>query len=278
MSFLINDKSSIKAAYSRNVQYIHLAQNSTGGTPLDIWFPSSPNVKPQLGDQFSAGYFRAWEPFALEASVEAFYKMNHNAIDFKDHAELLLNNKLEGELRFGKANSYGLEMLLRRTSGKFNGWISYTWSRTFRHIEAINRGRKYPASYDRPHDVSIVINYGVNKRWNFGATWVYATGSPVTFPTGRFVYGSTIAPVYSERNSYRLPTYHRLDLSSSWKNKPKPGRKWQGEWNLSVYNAYYRKNPWVINFIADPKNPNITYAEMTYLFAIVPALTYNFKF
>ncbi|MBK9292380.1 MAG: TonB-dependent receptor [Bacteroidetes bacterium] len=277
-SFLITPNSSIKAAYTRNAQYIHLAQNSTGGTPLDIWFPSSPNVKPQLGDQFSAGYFRAWEPLALEASVEAFYKLNHNAIDFKDHADLLLNEKLEGELRFGKANSYGIEALVRRTAGRLNGWISYTWSRTFRHIEAINNGKKYPASYDRPHDISIVTNYTLNERWNFGATWVYSTGSPVTFPTGRFVIGSTIAPVYSDRNAYRLPDYHRLDLSATWKNKPKPGRKWEGEWNLSVYNAYYRKNPWVINFVPDPKNPNVTYAEMTYLFAIVPALTYNFKF
>ncbi len=278
MSFLLNEKSSIKAAYTRNAQFVHLAQNSTGGTPLDIWFPSSPNVKPQLGDQLSAGYFRTWEPLALEASVEAFYKVNHNAIDFKDHADLLLNEKLEGEFRFGMANSYGIEALIRRTAGQFNGWISYTWSRTFRHIEAINKGRKYPASYDRPHDISIVANYNLNERWNFGATWVYATGSPVTFPTGRFVIGSTIAPVYSDRNSYRLPHYHRLDLSATFKNKPKPRRKWDGEWNLSVYNAYYRKNPWVINFVADPKNPNITNAEMTYLFAIVPALTYNFKF
>lgn len=278
LAWILDEQSSVKAAYTRNVQYIHLAQNSTAGTPLDIWFPSTPNVKPQYGDQFSVGYFRNFESLGMETSAEGFYKLNHNAIDFKDHAELLLNEYLEGELRFGQARSYGLEMLVRRNTGRLSGWVSYTWSRTFRQIKEINIGRKYPASYDRPHDISIVASYAVNDRLNVGATWVYATGSPVTFPTGRFVIGSTIAPVYSDRNAYRLPDYHRLDLSASWKNKPKTGRYWTGEWNLSVYNAYYRKNPWVINFVPDPKNPNVTYAEMTYLFAIVPAITYNFKF
>jgi hypothetical protein len=214
----------------------------------------------------------------IETSMEGFYKLNHNAIDFKNHAELLLNQYLEGELRFGKAWSYGIEALIRKNEGRFNGWISYTWSRTFREIDAINQGDPYPASYDRPHDIAIVLNYQLNKKIVFGANWVYATGSPVTFPTGRFVYGNTIAPVYSDRNAYRMPDYHRLDLSVTYTPEPKPQRKWSGEWNLSVYNAYYRKNPWVINFVPDPKIPNTTYAEMTYLFGIVPAITYNFKF
>ncbi len=278
LAWKLDEFSSIKAAYTRNVQYVHLAQNSTAGTPLDIWFPSSPNVKPQLGDQFSAGYFRYFPKEKLETSVEGFYKLNHNAIDFKDHAELLLNEYLEGELRFGKAWSYGLEFLVRLNEGRLNGWVSYTWSRTFREIPEINNGEAYPASYDRPHDISIVANYKLSKRIDLGANWVYSTGSAVTFPTGRFTIGNTIAPVYSDRNAYRLPDYHRLDLSVTLRQKVKPNRKWTGEWNLSVYNAYYRKNPWVINFVADPEQPNVTKAEMTYLFGIVPAITYNFKF
>lgn len=278
LAWKLDEFSSIKAAYTRNVQYVHLAQNSTAGTPLDIWFPSSPNVKPQLGDQFSAGYFHYFPKEKLETSVEGFYKLNHNAIDFKDHAELLLNEYLEGELRFGKAWSYGLEFLVRLNEGRLNGWVSYTWSRTFREIPEINNGEAYPASYDRPHDISIVANYKLSKRIDLGANWVYSTGSAVTFPTGRFAIGNTIAPVYSNRNAYRLPDYHRLDLSVTLRQKIKPNRKWTGEWNLSVYNAYYRKNPWVINFIADPDQPNVTKAEMTYLFGIVPAITYNFKF
>lgn len=278
LAWKLDEFSSIKAAYTRNVQYVHLAQNSTAGTPLDVWFPSSPNVKPQLGDQFSAGYFHYFPKEKLDASVEGFYKLNHNAIDFKDHAELLLNEYLEGELRFGKAWSYGLEFLVRLNEGRLNGWVSYTWSRTFRKIPEINKGESYPASYDRPHDISIVANYKLSKRIDLGANWVYSTGSAVTFPTGRFAIGNTIAPVYSNRNAYRLPDYHRLDLSVTLRQKIKPNRKWTGEWNLSVYNAYYRKNPWVINFIADPDQPNVTKAEMTYLFGIVPAITYNFKF
>lgn len=278
LAYNLKETSSVKAAYTRNFQYVHLAQNSTAGTPLDIWFPSSPNVKPQIGDQFSLGYFRNFNKPQLETSLEGFYKLNHNAIDFKNHAELLLNEYLEGELRFGKAWSYGIEAFVRKTDGRLNGWISYTWSRTLREMEDINDGRKYPASYDRPHDISLVLNYLLSDRLSLGANWVYATGSPVTFPTGRFVIGNTIAPVYSDRNSYRLPDYHRLDLSLTYSGKKKERQKWQGEWNLSVYNAYNRKNPWVINFVADPNIPNATFAEMTYLFGIVPAITYNFKF
>jgi hypothetical protein len=278
LAYQFTGNTSFKAAYNRNVQYVHLARNSTAGTPLDIWFPSSPNVKPQLGDQFSAGLFRNFPVYRLETSLEGFYKLNHNAIDFKDHAELLLNDNLEGELRFGKAWSYGVEALVRLTEGRINGWVSYTWSRTFREIAQINNGKKYPATYDRPHDISIVINYDVSRRFSAGLNWVYATGSPVTFPTGRFMIGSTIAPVYSDRNAYRLPDYHRLDLSATLRGKLKPGRKWIGEWNLSVYNAYYRKNPWVINFVTDTDSPNVTHAEMTYLFGIIPAISYNFKF
>jgi hypothetical protein len=278
LAYNLNETSSVKAAYTRNFQYVHLAQNSTAGTPLDIWFPSSPNVKPQIGDQFSLGYFKNFNKSLLETSLEGFYKLNHNAIDFKNHAELLLNEYIEGELRFGKAWSYGVEAFVRKTDGRLNGWLSYTWSRTLREMEDINDGRKYPASYDRPHDISLVLNYLLSNRLSLGANWVYATGSPVTFPTGRFVIGNTIAPVYSDRNSYRLPDYHRLDLSLTYTGKKKERQKWQGEWNLSVYNAYNRKNPWVINFVADPNIPNATFAEMTYLFGIVPAITYNFKF
>lgn len=278
LAYTLTEFSSLKAAYTRNVQYIHLAQNSTGGTPLDIWFPSSPNVRPQRGDQFSLGYFHNFPRWKVETSLESFYKINHHAIDFKDFAELLLNEYLEGELRFGKARSYGLEALVRLNEGRLNGWISYTYSRTLRKIPQINGGKAYPASYDRPHDISVVANYQISPKLSAGANWVFATGSPVTFPTGRFVIGNTIAPVYSERNAYRLPAYHRLDLSLTYSPRAETRRKWRGEWNLSVYNAYYRKNPWVINFVPDPKVPNATYAEMTYLFGIVPAITYNFKF
>ncbi|KPL21890.1 MAG: hypothetical protein AMS23_08705 [Bacteroides sp. SM1_62] len=278
VSFMINDVSSIKSSYSRTRQYVHLAQNSTAGTPLDVWFPSTPNVNPQVSDQVAIGYFRNLLDNRLEVSVEAYYKQMRNAIDFKDHANLLLNRYMEGEIRIGEATSYGLEFLLRKNEGRLNGWISYTYSKTTREVPEINDGNPYAAPYDKPHDIAIVGNYEISARLWVSANWVYSTGLPVTFPTGRFEYMGNIAPVYSNRNAYRMPDYHRLDMSVSFGSKPKPDRKWHWDLNLSVYNAYGRKNAWAINFIQDEENPNITHAEMTYLFPVIPALTWNFHF
>ncbi|PLX11768.1 MAG: hypothetical protein C0598_07345 [Marinilabiliales bacterium] len=276
--YQLNEVSSIKASYSRNYQYLQQAQNSTAGSPLSIWFSSSPNVKPQYSDQFALAYFRNFENHTYEASVEVYYKDIKNAIDFRDHAELLLNKYIEGEILTGSSNGYGLEFLLRKNSGKLSGWISYTYSKTYRKIDGINNGESYLSPYDRPNDVSVVLNYNLNERLSFGLTWVYLTGQPVTFPVGRFVYGNTVVPYYSGRNEYRMPDYHRLDLSVTWREKIKPNKKWHSEFNFSIYNAYNRKNAWVINFQSDPQDPNITYAEMTYLFGIIPSFTYNFKF
>jgi hypothetical protein len=276
--YLLNESSSLKASYSRTRQYIHLAQNSTAGTPLDVWFPSSPNVKPQIADQVAIGYFRNLFENRVEASVEAYYKYIQNAVDFKDHAELLLNREFEGELRFGTAQAYGLEFLFRYNFKKFSGWVGYTLSRAEKKIDGINDGKTYLAGHDKPHDISIVFNYDPSKRISLGATWVYQTGSAVTFPTGKYEIGNKFVPIFSSRNDYRMPDYHRLDMSVTLKSKEKPGRKFYHEWNLSVYNAYARKNPWVINFVQDPDDPSTTTAEMTYLFSIIPALTFNFHF
>jgi hypothetical protein len=278
ISYSLDASSSFKASYARNRQYVHLASNSTAGTPLDIWFPSSPNVEPQIADQVAMGYFRNFLENKIETSVEMFYKNIQNAIDFKDHAELLLNKELEGELRFGRSFAYGAEFLVRKNEGHFTGWISYTYSHSEREIPEINEGRPYVSPYDRPHSVSIVMNYNLMDRLSFGMSWVYSTGSPVTFPTGGVWYQGIRIPVYSDRNSYRLPDYHRLDLAVTYRGKEKPGRRWHGELNLSLYNAYGRKNTWVINFVSEEDDPTKLYAEKTYLFGIVPSLTYNFKF
>ena len=278
ISYILNEKSSVKASYSRTYQYNQLAQNSTSGTPLDVWFPASPNVKPQLSDQFAIGYFRNLFDNFLETSVELYYKTMKNSIDFKDHAELLLNEKLEGELRFGETESKGLELLIKIPEGKFNGWISYTLSKTDRSFPDINNGNTFPAYYDKPHNLALVCNYEISSRTTISANWVYYSGSPVTFPTGRAEIGGKIVPIYSDRNAYRMPDYHRLDLSLVIKGKPKPNKRWTHEWNFSVYNAYGRKNTWAINFVQDKENPEVTYAQKTYLFSIIPAITYNFKF
>jgi hypothetical protein len=277
-TYLVNAVSSIKGSYSHTAQFLTLAQNSTSGTPLDIWFPATPNVKPQLCDQVALGYFRNFKSNVYEASVEVYYKKYSNVIDFRDHAMLLLNPYLEGEIRIGRGYSYGVETMIRKNSGRLTGWVSYTYSRSFRIIPEINGGNRYNAPYDKPNAVNIVANYDFTMRISASVIWTYASGLPVTFPTGRAIVGNAIIPIYSNRNAYRMPAYHRLDLSVSLKGKDKPGRRWHGEWNFSVYNAYNRHNAWSINFTHDSNNPNITYAEKTYLFAIIPALTYNFKF
>jgi hypothetical protein len=277
MVFVLDEVSSIKASYSHTYQYLQLAQNSTAGTPLDIWFSASPNVKPQVADQVATGYFRNFRKNTIETSVEVYYKNMRNAIDFKDHAQLLLNKQLEGELRFGKAWAYGIELMVAVPEGKLNGWVSYTYSRTWRQFEDINNGIKYPAPYDSPHDVSIVMNYELSERISLSANWIYSTGKPVTFPTGRAVIDGAVVPIYSDRNAYRMRDYHRLDLSATLYQKPNDN--WF-KWDLvfSVYNAYNRHNTWAINFVQDSENPYVTYAEQTYLFGIIPAVTFNFRF
>lgn len=277
-NYQLNEASSIKASYSRTAQYIQLAQNSTAGTPLDIWFACSPNVKPQIADQIAVGYAHNLRHNTLEASVEAYYKNMQNAIDFKDQADLLFNEFLEGEIRRGKAWAYGIEFLLRKTEGKLTGWIGYTYSVARRQVDGINEGNAYRAPYDKPNDISIVLNYEISKRHMLSANWVYSTGNPVTFPTGRAQIGNNIIPIYSDRNAYRMPDYHRLDVSYVLKPKEKPSRKWDWELNFSIYNAYGRKNAWTINFVQDEQNPELTYAEKTYLFSVIPAVTFNFEF
>jgi len=276
--FRLDKSSSVKVSYARNYQYIQQAQNSTAGNPMDIWFPANPNIKPQVGDQVAAGYYHDFEQGIFSFSGEVYYKWIHNAIDFKDHADLLLNKYLDGELRTGRGYSYGLELMMKKTSGKLTGWASYTYSRSMRVIPEINNGAAYPSSYDRPNDFSLTLSYRLTRAVRLSMSWVYLTGQPVTFPVSRFQYSQTIVPVYSDRNSYRMADYHRLDLALIWNLPNKKGKKWHNQLNFSIYNVYNRKNPWVINFQNDPDVPNSTYAEMTYLFGIVPTVTYNFNF
>jgi len=278
INYIFNPKQSVKASYSRTVQYIQQASNSAAGTPLDVWFTASPNVKPQLSDQYAIGYFQNFFNNSIEVSTEVYYKDMRNVVDFKEYANMLLNEKIEGELRTGSANSYGVELMAKLNLDKLNGWISYTYSRTFRTIEGINSGKAYPAPYDKPHDIAVVLNYEVNKALTVSANWVYSTGVPATFPAGRYELMGTIIPLYTARNQYRYPDYHRLDLALTYRPGIDKKKRWQSEWNFSVYNAYNRKNAWAINFIQDIENPLVTYAEKTYLFSIIPSITYNFKF
>ena len=277
-TWLFNELSSLKGSYSHTIQYITLAQNSSSGTPLNIWFPASPNIRPQYSEQFSAGYFRNLNNNMYEVSAELYYKNIKRLIDFRDHAELFLNQYIEGEIRKGRGYSYGIETLIRKNKGSFTGWMSYTWSRSFRVVPEINNGRRYPSLYDKPHTVNVVASYAVSKRVTASATWTYATGLPLTLPTGRALIGNSVIPLYSERNSYRMEDYHRMDISVTLRDREKEGRKFRSEFNLSVYNVYNRHNSWAISIKTDEDNPLITYMEKTYLFSVIPAITWNLKF
>jgi len=269
---------SVKFSYNRNYQYIQKASGSLASTPLDIWFTSDCNIKPQIGDQWTIGSFKNFRNGIYQTSVELFYKNMKNTIDFVDHADLLLNKYLEGEIRTGKSNSYGVELSLKKTKGILTGWMGYTYSRAKRTIPEINQGKTYVAPFDKPHYFTIVFNYKLGERASLSANWIYASGQPSTTPEQYYKIKGTLIPLYSERNKGRYDPYHRLDLSFILKCKNEHNKKWQGEWIFSIYNVYNHKNTWLLRYRQNEDNPSKAYAEKTYLFPIIPSVTYNFKF
>lgn len=278
LKIILSSKSALKASYSHTIQYLHLISNTSTGTPLDVWIPSDPNIKPQKADQYALGFFRSILHDKMEFSCELYYKKMKNQIDYKNHADLILNPELTGELRFGEMESYGIEFLFQKTTGKWQGMASYTLAKTNKLFSDINSGRAFPAGYDRRHDLSLLCSYEAGSRWRFSATWVYQSSPPLTLPLGRYIFGNVVLPQYSERNAYRLYAYHRLDLSATLKSKQRTDRKIHGELNFSIYNVYNRKNPWFIYFQADDDQPLVTEAYKLYLFPIIPSVSYNFKF
>ena len=276
--YRIDEKSSVKASYSRTVQYAQIASSATGGLPFDVWFPVSPNLKPQKCDQFALGYFRNFMNDGIETSVEVFYKNMQNVIDFKDNAITYGSLFIDGEVRTGKGRSYGAEFLVRKNVGKFTGWISYTYSRTYRTIRDISYGKEYVSPYDRPHNIAIVASYDITPRITLAANWIYNTGKPVTYPCAQYtINGLTYAVYNGYRNQSRYPDYHRLDLSFTCKlGKLDNSRRWQHDINVSVYNAYARHNTWAVTFDTDNQGGMVT--KSMYLFSAVPSITYNFKF
>jgi hypothetical protein len=275
--YRLSEHSSFKAAYSHNTQYLQLANNSASGSPLDIWFSAGPNVKPQQVDLYSVGYFHHFNDNMYETSVELYAKNLKNVIDFREHSELLLSQDLEKEIRTGTGKSYGIETMVKKNSGRLTGFINYTLSRSERTIPEVNQGKTYLAPYDKTHAINGVFTYHFSPKINLSAVWVFATGMPTTYPTGRFAVGDEYFPIYSGRNEYRKPNYHRMDLSLNYIPRPNAKKRWQGEWNFSLYNVYNRKNPWTI-MLQQNETTGIPYAEMMYLFGIVPSITYNFKF
>lgn len=276
VNYLLNEVSSIKAGYSRNAQYLHLLQNVTSGSPTDLWIPSSNNVRPQLSDQFSIGYFRNFKKDTYEFSAETYYKALQNQIDYKDGAELNFNASVESELLFGEGRAYGIEFYLKKKTGRLTGWVSYTLSRIENKIDGINNGEYYRAIQDRTHDFNIVALYEINPKLQLSASWVYFTGNAVTFPSGKYIMNGQVVNYFTERNGYRMPDFHRLDLGVNWIRKRT--EKFESSWNFSLYNAYGRENAFAINFEPDPDDPNRTQAVQIALFRWIPSATYNFKF
>ena len=272
INVLLNETSSIKASYIRTAQYLHLLSNSVTTNPSDLWVPSSNNVKPQAADQVALGYFRNFEENEYEASVELYYKNMSNQIDYKNGADLALNPNVEALLRYGRGWSYGAELLVRKRYGHLSGWVGYTLSRTQEQVGDINNGQPYPARQDRTHDISVVVIYDHSKTWTFSATWVYNTGNAVTFPSGNYPLEGRVVPFYTERNGYRMPAYHRLDLSATWTLGPKSNL------SFSVYNVYNRMNAYAITFRRDPNDPKRTQAVQTTFFPFIPSVMYNFTF
>ncbi len=276
INYQLNKSSAIKGSYVKTHQFIQLASNSVGGSPLDIWFLASPNTLPQESDQISLGYFRNFADNKIETSIETYYRSINNQIDFKDQASLILNEELENELRVGNGWAYGVELLLKKPAGRFNGWFSFTWSASRRKIPFVNEGRTFRSSFDRPINLSLVGNYKLNDRWSINGTFTYYSGQAFTRPSSRFNFGNIIVPRYTERNDGRLPSYHRMDVGVTLQSKNNKIKKLKGEWVLAVYNAYGRRNPNIITF--QQVENNRTEATQFSIFRWVPTITYNFRF
>ena len=276
LNYQLGNRDALKASFNHIYQFIHLLSNSTSTNPNDVWLPSSENVKPQIADQWSLGYFRNSKENKYEGSVETYYKNLQNQIEYKNGADLIFNSTVEAELVFGRGWAYGTEFLFRKNTGKLTGWVGYTWSKTMRQFDQINNGKAFPARQDRRHDFSVVGMYELSPKLKFSAVWVFNTGNAVTFPNGKYEIDGHTVGYYTERNGYRMPDYHRLDLGLTWIRKQTA--KYESSWNFSVYNAYGRENAYYITFRQNKINPELIEAVQISLFKVVPSISYNFKF
>lgn len=279
--YKLRNNSAIKASFTQNYQYIHLASFATVSLPTDVWVPSSDKVKPQLGRQYAAGYFKNFKDNKFETSVEVYYKKMDNQVEYKDGAlpEDNAGNNVDNQFTFGKGWSYGAEFFVKKRYGKVNGWIGYTHSWTNKQFEELNDGNVFPAKYDRRHDASVVLTYDISKRWTLGAVWVYATGSALTLPESRYTLQGEVVSDYGERNGFRMDAYHRMDLSLTLKGKEE--KKFKSDWVFSFYNLYNRQNPYFIYFATDGNIYDGTLsiqAKQVSLFGILPSISWNFKF
>ncbi|MBY0434845.1 MAG: TonB-dependent receptor [Cyclobacteriaceae bacterium] len=286
----INENSSVRLGYARNVQNLHLITNSISPfTSLEVWLPSSINIQPQLANQITMGYYRHLANLGISFSGEVFYKKLYNQIDYTAHAETLLNPLIERELRFGSGTAYGVELLMKKETGRLRGWFGYSYARAKRRFAELNNGQEFNAFSDRPHQISCMLSYDITLRWNLAANWNFLTGAPFTSPVSFYQYNGQEVPIYGQRSNDRLPDYHRMDISSTWKLNRNLENKFQHSLTFSIYNFYGRKNALFINYNKIQTGPTDfkiptdliqadRVASQTYLFQFTPSLSYNFKF
>ncbi|MBX3257672.1 MAG: TonB-dependent receptor [Chitinophagaceae bacterium] len=285
---LLPHNSSIKLSYTRTIQYLHLATTSGATFPSDLWIPGSKLIQPGKAQQVAAGYFRDFNNSAYEMSVETYYKTMTNQVEFKPGAQLLLNQNLEGQMIFGSGRAYGIELFLQKKKGKLTGWIGYTLSRAERTFPELNNGKAFPYRYDRTHDLSIVANYPLSARWEISGVFVYGTGNALTIPVGRFTYNLGYHVIeqkpifsninqYDKVNDYRMPAYHRLDVSFVYTPRPLSTKRFKSSWNFGIYNVYNRYNPYFIYLDVDNDEQMIK-GKKVFLFPVMPSVTWNFKF
>lgn len=276
ISYRLNESSSVKASYNRMAQYLHLLSNSTSGHPTDTWTLSTNNLNPQIVNQIALGYFKNFDENKYEFSIESYYKNIENIADYENGTDIMLNENVESYILSGVGRSYGLEFYLKKKYGRLKGWISYTLARTENKIDGINNGLWYASKYDKTHDFSIVLSYQITDRMSVSTSWIYYTGNAVTFPSGRYEFDGNQIPYYTERNGYRMPDYHRLDLNLHLDGKNK--KRFNSSWDFSLYNAYNQHNAYAITFRESETVPGSTEAVKLSLFGIVPSVTWNFKF
>jgi len=276
LGYQLNTSTAVKFSYVRNTQSLHLISNSVSSSPTDRWVASTNIIRPEISDQVAVGYYKDLLSNQLELTVETYYKAMQHQIDYRNGADVYTNNPIETQLLYGKGRAYGLEWLLKKKTGRLTGWISYTLSKTERKIDGINNDQWYNARQDRTHDVAVVAIFQLNKKWSLSADWVFYTGDAVTFPTGKYKVDGNVYFLYTKRNAYRMPSYHRLDLGATCQLKKT--KRFSSELNLSLYNAYGRENAYQITFREGKNDPNRTEALQTALFRFMPSITYNFKF
>lgn len=280
LRYTLNEKSSIKTSVSQTYQYIHLVSNNGSTLPTDIWAPSTFLIRPQKAIQYSAGYFHNFLDDKLETSVEVYYKDMQNQLQYREGYTPNTIRDPELEYVFGRGTAYGAEFFVNKTKGKFTGWVGYTLAWTYQTFEKLNGGEPFPLKYDRRHDISAVGTYTFNKKWTVSSVFVFGSGNAITLPTAYYFIDGELVQLYSKVNAYRIPSYHRLDISATYTPQHSKPRRWQGSWAFSVYNVYNRKNPYFlyVDNSGSVSSGISVKAYQVYILPIVPAITYNFKF